>query len=117
MVAVVMAAAVFVVFPPGSKDIKQYKDENGNKYHAYLAMSQIANQSESELSAYHMMKEQYAAMNHTRMLHKLEEYETDTADQEWMNRWLASGVRDDAMHELGGGTMAVRWQQPEISRR
>lgn len=76
------------------------------KYYAYIAMSQIVDQAESELSAYHIMKEQYADMGNDKMVSKLEKYETDTANKEWVDRWFASGVRDSAMHELGGGTMA-----------
>lgn len=76
------------------------------KYYAYIAMSQIVNQAESELSAYQIMKEKYDDMGNEKMVRKLEEYETDIADREWLNRWFASGVRDKVMHELGGGTMA-----------
>lgn len=76
------------------------------KYQAYLSMSQVVNQAESELLAYKNMKEKYKEIKNEKMVRKLEEYETDIADKKWLDRWFASGIRDKAMHELSGGTMA-----------
>lgn len=77
------------------------------KYHAYIAMSQIANQPQSELLAYNTMKAEYAARGNQKMVQKLESYQTDAADTLWLHRWFAAPERDTAMHELGGGTMAT----------
>lgn len=74
------------------------------KFHAYIAMSQIANQPQSELIAYNTMKTKYAIQDNKKMLKKLENYQTDTADTAWLQSWFAAPVRDMAMHELGGGT-------------
>ena len=77
------------------------------KYHAYIAMSQIADQPRSELLAYNTMKAEYAARGNQKMVQKLENYQTDTADAQWLHRWFSAPERDTAMHELGGGTMAA----------
>lgn len=77
------------------------------KYCAYIAMSQIADQPQSELLAYNTMKAEYAARGNQKMVQKLEDYQTDTADTAWLRRWFAAPERDTAMHELGGGTMAA----------
>lgn len=77
------------------------------KYCAYIAMSQIADQPQSELLAYNVMKAEYAAQSNQKMVQKLENYQTDTADTAWLRRWFAAPERDTAMHELGGGTMAA----------
>ena len=76
------------------------------KYYAYIAMSQIADQPQSELLAYHTMKAEYAAQDNQKMVQKLEKYQTDIPDATWLHRWFAAPERDTAMHELGGGTMA-----------
>lgn len=77
------------------------------KYRAYIAMSQIADQPQSELLTYNTMKAEYAARGDQKMVQKLENYQTDTADTAWLRRWFAAPERDTAMHELGGGTMAA----------
>lgn len=76
------------------------------KYYAYIAMSQIADQPQSELLAYNTMKAEYAAQGNQKMVQKLEKYQTDIPDATWLHRWFAAPERDTAMHELGGGTMA-----------
>lgn len=77
------------------------------KYHAYIAMSQIADQPQSELLAYNTMKMEYVAQGNQKMVQKLEKYHTDIPDATWLHRWFAAPERDTAMHELGGGTMAA----------
>ncbi|MEA4815114.1 MAG: alpha/beta hydrolase [Oscillospiraceae bacterium] len=78
-----------------------------DKYCAYIAMSQISDQPQSELLAYNTMKAEYAARGNQKMVQKLENYQTDTADTAWLRRWFAAPERDTAMHELGGGTTAA----------
>lgn len=77
------------------------------KYHAYIAMSQIANQPQSELAAYNTIKTKYANQGNQKMVQKLEKYQTDTADTSWLRSWFAAPERDTAMHELGGGTTSA----------
>lgn len=74
------------------------------KYYAYIAMSQIANQPQSELVAYNTIKTEYAKQGNRKMVKKLENYQTDIADTAWLRSWFAAPIRDKAMHELGGGT-------------
>ena len=76
------------------------------KYYAYIAMSQIADQPQSELLAYNTMKTEYAAQGNQKMVQKLGKYQTDIPDATWLHCWFAAPERDTAMHELGGGTMA-----------
>jgi hypothetical protein len=53
------------------------------------------------------MKAKYAVRSNQKMVQKLENYQTDTADTSCLRRWFAAPERDTAMHELGGGTMAA----------
>lgn len=77
------------------------------KYNAYIAMSQIADQPQSELLAYNTMKAEYTARGNQKMVQKLGNYQTDMADTSWLHRWFAAPERDTAMHDLGGGTTAA----------
>ncbi|WP_101909022.1 alpha/beta hydrolase [Marasmitruncus massiliensis] len=76
------------------------------KYVAYIAMSQIADQPNSELMAYKTMKAEYATQGNQKMVRKLDAYQTDVPDTAWLRGWFVAPERDTAMHELGGGTMA-----------
>ena len=72
-------------------------------YHAYIAMSQIANQNESELLAYNYMYEQYRAQGNAKMIKWFEE--TPVAGPEDLKKYFTSSeLRDTAMHDLGVGT-------------
>lgn len=74
------------------------------KYRAYIAVSQISWQDESEKQAYDYMLDQYTAAGNTRMVQKLKAYpvlESESA----MQAYRTSLLRDQAMHELGIGTM------------
>lgn len=73
-------------------------------YNAYIAMSQVVNQSESERLAYIYMLEQYKKDQNTDMIKKLEKYPIEKSDTA-LDAYLDSSVRDTAMHELGVGTM------------
>jgi pimeloyl-ACP methyl ester carboxylesterase len=77
--------------------------QNPQAYHAYIAMSQIANQYESEKIAYSYMLEQYRLLNNDKMAAKLEKYPILT-DEDAYQRYFSSSLRDTAMHELGVGT-------------
>jgi pimeloyl-ACP methyl ester carboxylesterase len=74
------------------------------KYHAYIAVAQIARQLESEKLAYGYMIEEYKKAGNTEAVARLEQYpilESEAA----MRAYLPSLARDDSMHDLGIGTM------------
>jgi len=71
-------------------------------YKAYIGVSQIARQLESEKLAYRYMIEQYAKVGDKRMMQKLEKFpitELEYVPDEYRS------LRDEAMHRLGIGTM------------
>lgn len=77
---------------------------NPELYHAYIGIAQITNQKTSDKIAYHYMMEHYEATGNTRMVKELNKYpllEDDAA----AIPFFRSLVRDQAMHELGIGTM------------
>ncbi len=73
-------------------------------YEAYIAMSQIVNQKESEKEAYQYMVDVYTTENNTKMLNKLKAYHVMDDDNDLLN-YRKSSLRDEAMHDLGIGTM------------
>lgn len=77
--------------------------EHPESYHAYIAMSQITNQMESEMIAYQYMLDQYRRMNNTKMADAFEKYEITASDSAYRDYCL-SPLRDTAMHALGVGT-------------
>lgn len=73
-------------------------------YKAYIGVSQMSQQRQSEIQAYQYMLGQYQANGNKRMVENLKVYrvaESDTA----LKAYLKSSLRDSAMHELGIGTM------------
>ncbi len=71
-------------------------------YKAYIGVSQMARQLESEKLAYSYMIEQYAKIGDKKMLQKLEKFpitEMETVPNKYRS------LRDVAMHSLGIGTM------------
>ena len=77
--------------------------EHPELYHAYIAMSQLTNQRESEILAYNYMYEQYMSQGNEKMVKRFEEYPiTDSEDA--YKAYSMSGLRDTAMHDLGVGT-------------
>ena len=84
----------------GLETVSQYPE----LYHAYIAMAQVANSTESEKIAYSYMLEQYQTAGNTNMVEKFENYPILTSD-EALDRYITSSLRDTAMHELGVGTM------------
>lgn len=78
-------------------------DQYPNNYAAYLAMSQLCDQEESEYQAYDYMVEQYAQMGKKSMTKKFENYPI-RASEEIYEKYFSSPLRDKGMHELGVGT-------------
>ena len=76
------------------------------KYHAYIAMSQSADQPRSELTALHAMEQAAQRQGDRRTAERLTQYDTETADTARLRRWFSEPERDRAMHALGGGTTA-----------
>ena len=77
--------------------------EHPEFYHAYIAMSQIVNQSESEVIAYQFMLDQYRKMNNSKMVDEFEKYQIVSSDSAY-RAYFVSSLRDNAMHDLGVGT-------------
>lgn len=81
------------------KTVQQYPEY----YYAYIAMSQICNQKESEYLAYDYMKEQYQLLANEKMLREFSEYPIRQSE-EMYKKYFSSPLRDTAMHDLGVGT-------------
>lgn len=81
------------------KTVQQYPEY----YHAYLAMAQICDQTESEYRAYDYMKAQYEQLGNTKMVEKFENWHIRESD-EMYKKYFSCSLRDTAMHELGVGT-------------
>ncbi|MGK2861849.1 MAG: alpha/beta fold hydrolase, partial [Chitinophagaceae bacterium] len=73
-------------------------------YNAYIGMAQITNQSESERIAYSYMKGRYTAMGNSKALDELKQFPLLDTDTSFV-AFYKSAIRDNAMHELGIGTM------------
>jgi len=73
-------------------------------YSAYIGISQISRQGESEKRAYAYLMEQYSAAGNTKMVNQLEEYPVLESDS-YIIPFYKSVLRDQTMHELGIGTM------------
>lgn len=84
----------------GLLTVKEYPE----KYHAYIAMSQMVNQRQSEQLAYDYMREQYVAMKNKKKIAEFDKYPIESSDEAY-EAYFSSSLRDTAMHELGIGTM------------
>ena len=73
-------------------------------FQAYIGMAQITRQKESEKLAYEYMMEQYILSGNTGMIKKLEQYPIYESESHIIP-FFKSPLRDQAMHELGIGTM------------
>lgn len=73
-------------------------------YSAYIGISQITKQAESEKLAYTYMMERYTEDGNTKMIEKLREYPVLESDAHIIP-FYKSVLRDQSMHELGIGTM------------
>jgi len=75
------------------------------KYLAYVGISQMAHQIESEKLTYRLMLEQYAKAGNEKMVKKLKQYPILNSDPAVLLAYFPSLARDQAMHDLGIGTM------------
>ena len=73
-------------------------------FHAYVGMAQVTNQRESEKRAYRYMLERYAADGNEKRLGGLKGFPI-LDDDRLVIPYFKSVLRDEAMHELGVGTM------------
>jgi pimeloyl-ACP methyl ester carboxylesterase len=73
-------------------------------YYAYIGISQISNQAESEKLAYNYMKERFWVAGNKESAAKFNNYSIIKSDTELI-KYFKSPLRDEAMHELGIGTM------------
>jgi len=73
-------------------------------YYAYIAMSQIVDQPRSERLSYTYMLKQYMSSGNARMVKKFEQYPI-LESNESLREYRTSSLRDEAMHDLGVGTM------------
>lgn len=73
------------------------------RYQCYIGMSQTVAQKQSELLAFDYMKEQYAQKGDTGMVEKFDQYDIRGSQTDYED-YFSSGLRDEAMHELGVGT-------------
>jgi len=82
----------------------QAASEEPQHYYAYIGISQITRQAESEKLAYQYMMNQYLEEGNRRMIRKLQKYPIPESDSHVIP-FFKSPVRDQSMHELGIGTM------------
>ncbi len=73
-------------------------------FHAYIGMAQITHQRESEKLAYRFMLERYAESGNAKRLAELKSFPI-LDDESQVIPFYKSVLRDEAMHELGVGTM------------
>ncbi|MFN3556630.1 MAG: alpha/beta fold hydrolase [Bacteroidales bacterium] len=73
-------------------------------FHAYIAMAQLTRQSESEKIAWDFMLKKYNEINDKRSVKQMEKYRVHESDADLL-AFYNSGFRDEAMHQLGIGTM------------
>ncbi|MGB5823828.1 MAG: alpha/beta hydrolase [Proteocatella sp.] len=72
-------------------------------FHAYIAMSQLTNQRESEKIAYQFMTEQYRLAGNSKMVKEFENHQISSSAEAYQ-KYFSSSLRDNAMHNLGIGT-------------
>ena len=82
----------------------QAAEEAPELYKAYIGVGQITRQADSERLAYRYLVEQYSTAGNTKMLESLREYPVLESSAS-IQPFFKSLVRDQAMHELGVGTM------------
>ena len=73
------------------------------RYRCYIGMSQIVDQKQSEYLAFDWMKEQYAKNGDKKMLRRFSKYDIRSSEKDY-DDYFFSGLRDEAMHDLGVGT-------------
>ncbi len=73
-------------------------------FHAYIPISQMCNQKESEIIAYDYMLEHYRQVGDKNKINSLTSYHIRESESDYEN-YRNSMARDSSMHELGIGTM------------
>ena len=73
------------------------------KYCCYIAMSQVVDQRRSEIEAYDYMRQRYVELGDEKMVSRFDEYDIKNSHEDLIS-YCSSGLRDEAMHELGVGT-------------
>ena len=73
-------------------------------FHAYIGISQITRQAESEKICYRYMMNRYVAEGNSKMVARLKKYPI-LEDDSLLLPYFNSTIRDIAMHDLGIGTM------------
>ncbi|NLJ42447.1 MAG: alpha/beta hydrolase [Bacteroidales bacterium] len=73
-------------------------------FHAYIGVSQITRQAESEKLAYKYMTDKFSAAGNSRMVNEFKKYPV-LEDDCFLLPFFNSVLRDKSMHELGIGTM------------
>lgn len=77
--------------------------EHPEKYCCYIAMSQVVDQSRSEIEAFEYMRQRYAELGNEKMVKKFDGYDIRNSAEDLLE-YCSSGLRDEAMHDLGVGT-------------
>jgi pimeloyl-ACP methyl ester carboxylesterase len=77
---------------------------NPELFHAYIGISQIKNQAESEVLAVDYMLERYAEAGNAKRVKELQRFGIHNGDAAIYD-FSTSSLRDTAMHELGVGSM------------
>lgn len=85
----------------GLKAAQSYPED----YACFIAMSQVADQPGSERLSYDAMVKKYQDQGKANRVKALKEHDIH-GSQEALDAYLASPIRDQAMHELAGGTLA-----------
>lgn len=78
--------------------------ENPELFHAYIAMAQVTDQSLSEKTAYTCLLDFYHKNGNKRRINQLEKFKVFDLHEQVVS-FFKSGLRDQAMHESGIGTM------------
>ncbi len=79
-------------------------DRTPEKFHAYVGVAQVADQTASEKQAYSYLLDRYRGAGNEKRLRQLREYPVPDSGEEVLLSYAGSLLRDEAMHELGIGT-------------
>lgn len=74
------------------------------KFHAYVGVAQVADQTESEKRAYSYMLDRYMEAGNEKKLRKLWKFPVLDSGPDVLLAFAGSLLRDESMHELGIGT-------------
>lgn len=97
--------SIYVMSHSGGSPIAlQATSRNPKLFTAYIGMAQITNQAESEKIAYSWMLDQYTKQGNQKRINQFHAYPVLESDSALLS-FYKSNLRDQAMHELGIGTM------------